>query len=339
MMSCQFFIDNKLFPLKLGISLLLFDSSMFFSLRYDGRVGNKEQTMARLKQRREENIGGNFYVDDTCIDCDTCRWMAGATFSRIGKQSAVYQQPSTPSQEVKALQALLSCPTASIGTVNPPPQIKEVQNSFPIHIANNVYHCGYHSHKSFGATSYLIKREEGNILVDCPRFNSALVKQIEAMGGVKYLYLTHKDDIADHQKFHDHFKCDRILHRDEMSDNIQNIEMPLEITEPLQFDPEILIIPVPGHTKGHTVMLYQNKFLFTGDHLAWSEKLNKLIAFKNHCWYSWAKLTESMEKLSRYSFNWVLPGHGRRYYADKNTMQKDLRECILWMQNTLIEKP
>ncbi|BAQ66434.1 MBL fold metallo-hydrolase [Geminocystis sp. NIES-3709] len=291
--------------------------------------------MARLEQKREENIAGNFYVDSTCIDCDTCRWMAPSTFSRIGEQSAVYEQPSTSSEEIKALQALLSCPTASIGTLNPPQKIQQAQNSFPIPIAHNVYHCGYHSEKSFAAASYFIQRKEGNILVDSPKFNPALVKRLEEMGGIKYLYLTHKDDIADHQKFHDHFNCDRILHRDDITSTTQNIEIPLDIDKPLQFESEIVIIPVPGHTKGHTVMLCKDEFLFTGDHLAWSENLNQLIAFKNHCWYSWEKLAESMEKLTPYSFNWVLPGHGRRYYSDKETMRQKLKECIQWIESTL----
>ncbi len=28
--------------------------------------------MAHLTQRRSENIDGDFYVDRSCIDCDTC---------------------------------------------------------------------------------------------------------------------------------------------------------------------------------------------------------------------------------------------------------------------------
>ncbi|AFZ47653.1 beta-lactamase domain protein [Cyanobacterium stanieri PCC 7202] len=291
--------------------------------------------MASLTERREQNVAGNFYVDSSCIDCDTCRWMARSTFSKMGEKSAVYDQPSNLEEEIKALQALLSCPTNSIGTINPPEKIKQVQDTFPIPIDDNVYHCGYHSHKSFAATSYFIQREEGNILVDSPRFNPALVKKLEEMGGVRYMYLTHRDDIADHQKFQEHFKCDRILHRDEISDQTKNIEIPLDINQPLQFAPDIIIIPVPGHTKGHTVMLYKNKFFFTGDHLAWSDQLNTIIAFKNHCWYSWEKLVQSTEKLTNYSFSWILPGHGRRHQAPPEIMQQELRNCIRWMQTTI----
>lgn len=141
--------------------------------------------MARLQQRRSQNVDGNFYVDRTCIDCDTCRWMAPEIFRAEEDQSAVYHQPQTPDQEVRALQALLACPTASIGTVDPPPQIKTIQPSFPIPIADQVYHCGYHSPKSFGAASYFVQHPEGNILVDSPRFAAPLVRRLEELGGIR----------------------------------------------------------------------------------------------------------------------------------------------------------
>ena len=54
---------------------------------------------------------GDFFVDRTCIDCDTCRWMAPETFGRAGEQSAVHSQPAAREGRVRALQALLSCPT------------------------------------------------------------------------------------------------------------------------------------------------------------------------------------------------------------------------------------
>ena len=64
--------------------------------------------------------------------------------------------------------ALVSCPTASIGTQSKH-DVTAVTAALPDPIDNNVYHCGYHAESSFGATSYLIVREEGNVLVDSPR--------------------------------------------------------------------------------------------------------------------------------------------------------------------------
>ena len=288
--------------------------------------------MATLQQKRTENIDGNFYVDYSCIDCDTCRWIAPEVFNRQSSQSAVYHQPATETEQLLAMQALLACPTASIGTVEKPTGIKQVQETFPVLIEDNVYYCGYHSEASYGAASYFIQRPEGNILVDSPRYAPPLVKQIESMGGIKYMYLTHQDDVADHQKFHEHFNCDRILHQDDIKPATKEVEIKLSGYEPVELEPDLLIIPVPGHSKGHTVLLYQNKFLFAGDHLAWSTYLEQLHAFRRFCWYSWSEQIKSMAKLANYPFEWVLPGHGRRYHGSLAETERQMQQCVEWMK-------
>ena len=293
--------------------------------------------MANLKDRRDQNVAGDFYVDSSCIDCDTCRWVAPQIYSRYGSQSIVHHQPATDSERVAALEALLACPTASIGTRDKPTDIRTVQQKFPLPIEDNIFYCGYHSKKSFGAASYLIQRLEGNVLVDSPRFTPPLVKQLESMGGVKYMYLTHRDDVADHQKFHDHFGAQRILHADDISTGTKSVEIQPSGIEPFTIDDDLLVIPQPGHSAGHTVLFYKNKYLFTGDHLAWSARLNQLYAFRNFCWDSWTKQIESMKKLAKftqdYSFEWVLPGHGRRFSTTREEMRDRMKTCIDWMES------
>jgi glyoxylase-like metal-dependent hydrolase (beta-lactamase superfamily II) len=80
------------------------------------------------------------------------------------------------------------------------------------------------------------------------------------------------------------------------------------------------------------VLLYQNRFLFSGDHLAWSPKRETLIAFRNACWYSWAEQTRSMERLLSFEFEWVLPGHGRIHHETTENMRRHLERCIDWMK-------
>ncbi|MBC7881335.1 MAG: MBL fold metallo-hydrolase [Anaerolineae bacterium] len=290
--------------------------------------------MAKLQQRRTQNTEGDFYVDASCIDCDTCRWMAPTVFHEAGDQSAVYHQPNTAEERVKALQALLACPTASIGTVEKPIDIQTVQQSFPVCIDENVYHCGYHAESSYGAASYLILRSEGNVLVDSPRFAPPLVRRLEDLGGIKYLYLTHRDDVADHQKFHDHFGAERILHEDDIVADTRSVEIKLSGYEAFSLAPDLVILPIPGHSKGHTALMYREKFLFSGDHLAWSERLSQLIAFRNVCWYSWSEQIRSMRRLSNYPFEWVLPGHGRRHHGNRQEMTQQMQQCIDWMERS-----
>lgn len=272
------------------------------------------------RARRPENVDGEFYVDRTCIDCDTCRWMAPTVFKNTHPQSAVYHQPETPEERLQALQALLSCPTSSIHTEQPPKDIKDVQNSFPIPVGADeipgVYHCGYNSEASFAANSYFITRPEGNILVDSPRFSEVLAKRMEAMGGVRYMFLTHKDDIADHKRWQARFNCERILHELEVQPQTEDVEVKLQGEGPWTLGSDIDLIFTPGHTRGHVCLFYKkgNGVLFTGDHLGGSEfgDDQDLSSNMNYNWYSVRIQLESVQKLLPLKFTWILPGHGRR---------------------------
>jgi glyoxylase-like metal-dependent hydrolase (beta-lactamase superfamily II) len=79
-------------------------------------------------------------------------------------------------------------------------------------------------------------------------------------------------------------------------------------------------------------LLYRDQFLFTGDHLAWSPERQTLTAFRSACWYSWTEQIHSMEKLLKYGFEWVLPGHGRIHHDNKENMRAHLERCIAWMK-------
>jgi glyoxylase-like metal-dependent hydrolase (beta-lactamase superfamily II) len=99
----------------------------------------------------------------------------------------------------------------------------------------------------------------------------------------------------------------------------------------IPIDDDLLIVPTPGHTRGHQVLLYQNQVLFTGDHLAWSPTRHTLTAFRDACWYSWAEQTRSMAKLLGYRFACVLPGHGWMHQADPSEMHRQLQDLVEWM--------
>jgi ferredoxin len=96
--------------------------------------------MADLSKRLATNVEGDFFVDSTCIDCDTCRQLAPATFVEKGEYSTVFQQPATDQETLAAYQALLSCPVGSIGTARQDPSVMaEARASFPIEIADGVF--------------------------------------------------------------------------------------------------------------------------------------------------------------------------------------------------------
>ena len=71
--------------------------------------------MADFSKRLETNAKGIFFVDSTCINCDTCRQLAPATFIEKGDYSAVFHQPETTKGEFTAYQTLIGCLVRSIG--------------------------------------------------------------------------------------------------------------------------------------------------------------------------------------------------------------------------------
>lgn len=272
--------------------------------------------MARLSERLTHNVPGEFYVDRSCIDCDTCRQVAPGVFGRAAEaeQSFVHHQPATAEEDHRALMALVACPTASIGTVQ---KLNAAigARGFPEPITDSVSYCGFASPSSFGASSYLIRRPEGNVLVDSPRAAAPLLCRLEELGGVSLMFLTHRDDVADHRAFHRRFGSERILHRDDVTAGTADVERKPEGHDPIRLAGDLLLIPVPGHTRGSAALLFRDEILFTGDHLWWSDTVGRLHASQSVCWHSWTEQKRSVERLLDHRFEWVLPGHGRRFHA------------------------
>ena len=289
--------------------------------------------MASVAERLPENVPGDFYVDRTCIDCDTCRRIEPEVFVAAEGYSVVGRQPDSDLRRHRAMMALVACPTGSIGTVSRA-DAREAIAAFPEPVAENVSFCGFTAESSFGAWSYLVERPEGNLLVDSPRAANPLVKAIGERGGVSLLFLTHRDDVADHAAFARKFGCERILHERDVTAGTRDVERKLSGDDPVAIAPDLVVIPVPGHTRGHAALLYRDRFLFTGDHLAWSRRLGQLVGFRDACWYSWTEQVKSMGKLLDFRFEWVLPGHGWRYHAPSaDSMRTELEKCVKWMKS------
>ena len=201
---------------------------------------------------------------------------------------------------------------------------------FPLLVEEPVFYCGYNSPKSYGGNSYFIRHAAGNWLIDSPKFVRPLVERLEALGGVDHIFLTHRDDVADAQRFAEHFGSRRIIHRDELSSQ-PTAEVVLAGEGPWSLAEEFLAIPTPGHTEGHCVLLFRERFLFTGDHLDWDRDTQRLAASESYCWYSWPRQAESMARLAEYRFEWVLPGHGQRVHLPASQMQEQMRQLAAEM--------
>jgi glyoxylase-like metal-dependent hydrolase (beta-lactamase superfamily II)/ferredoxin len=280
--------------------------------------------VARIDLRNTANADGDWFVDTRCIDCGTCREIAPDVFADDHGSSVVRRQPDDGSQ-LDAWLAAQACPTSSIGTMS---RQRRPGRLYPREVepGSGVFDLGYCSEDSFGASAWLIVRPAGNVLVDSPRYTDALAGPIADLGGLRHIALTHRDDVADAHRWATQFHARCWIHADDASAARWATDL---LTDEHELQPGLLAIPVPGHTKGSVVFLLDDRWLFSGDSLAWSHERHDLTAFRNACWYSWTAQTASLARLAeRHRFAAILPGHGARHLGDPDDVHERLVRLV-----------
>lgn len=279
--------------------------------------------MADRRRAHPADRGGGWFVDSTCIDCDVARLLAPNLIGADARGlSHFLRAPSTPEEEAMAWRALLSCPTGSIGApegARPPPDV------LPLRVAPHAYLLGYNARDSFGASAWFVPRPEGNLLVDAPRFVPRLAEWIESMGGIADVLLTHRDDVADYDRYAERFGARVHIHEEDADAAPRATHVFRDNHEPA---PGVRALHVPGHTRGSVCYLVDS-MLFTGDSLYWSRERQDLSAFRGATWYSWEAQTQSLARLADAArFEWILPGHGGWGRAPPDEMDRRLRTLV-----------
>lgn len=285
--------------------------------------------MADPKRRHPANVAGAWFVDTSCIDCDASRQCAPSVFGIQAGQSVVQKQPETPAETRQARRALLACPTGSIGVDSTEKQ--DFSELFPEQLDERLFYLGFNSEDSFGANAYLATGSAGNLMFDSPRFVQRLVKRLEDMGGIAHILLTHRDDVADAERFARHFNARVWVHHADKSAAPFATDV-LTATESEEILADLRMIPLPGHTRGSVAYAFEERALFTGDSLYHSRTHQRLSAFRDACWYSWKEQTRSLARLLCERFEWVLPGHGQRRRDSRELLQSELSELLLRME-------
>jgi glyoxylase-like metal-dependent hydrolase (beta-lactamase superfamily II)/ferredoxin len=283
--------------------------------------------MANLKKKLPTNIDGNFFVDSTCINCDACRQLAPETFQERQDSSSVFHQPIGKPEVHRAYQAMIACPVGSIGVIQSDQQHwQDAMASFPLRLDDSLYYAGFNSDKSFGGNSYFLQHTEGNWLIDSPRYLKHLAEAFERMGGLRYIFLTHEDDVADASRYAKRFGATRIIHRADLA-ALPESEWIIDGRQPVSVSKQFQVIPVPGHTPGSMVLLYDDRYLFTGDHLWWDRDSQRLDIPQVYVWNQ-HDLEQSTERLLDVHYEWILPGHGDRIHLPAEEMRGHVQRLV-----------
>jgi glyoxylase-like metal-dependent hydrolase (beta-lactamase superfamily II) len=263
--------------------------------------------VARLDQAHPLDAPGDWFVDTRCIGCDVARhWAPDLVGEDGGDLSYVLRQPRTPEEEAAMWRAAAACPTQSIGhrAVRRPPA-----PPFPYELTPGVLAMGHNDRSSFGAHSYLASHRGENYLVDSPSFLRSLAEQVDDLGGIAHVLLTHRDDVADADRWAERYGARVWIHEADAAAAPYATDVVGGDGDTVVAD-GVTIVPIPGHTRGSVAFHFDDRWLFTGDSLYWNRHRGHLDVFGGATWYSWDRLADSMDRLSGLRVEWVFPGHG-----------------------------
>ncbi len=165
-----------------------------------------------MRQRHPSNVAGDWYIDTECINCKAAQTVAPGLIVERDGQSVFDHQPTNEQERILAWRARLLCPTASVRTERAAPPNGTV---FPEPMTERVWRLGYNARHSWGAHSFFIERENGNAMIDAPRWTEHVVNAIAQRGGLALVLLTHRDDVADAERYAKHFGARVFIHEDD----------------------------------------------------------------------------------------------------------------------------
>lgn len=287
----------------------------------------------------------------------------------------VHRQPETSVEIEKARAALSACPVAAIrldslaerrrgvsDKVAVEDSWTEQDEKIKIQISDrkatkpfprplldipNAYWIGHHNEASFGAIPYLIRAKVNDnnkwIMVDTPKFSKVSrndVISITGEAGPDYLFLTHVDDTADHQKWAEEFNgLQQIFHSGDLGRHnwigdktLEDVEILLPneqhqseglgyftidgkvLSEIKDTDDDVAIVHTPGHSPGSITLFHRpSKVIFTGDTYARSAATGTMTAFPRYG-NNLRVQVDTLKHLMKIDWEIVAPGHG--HYRD-----------------------
>jgi len=276
--------------------------------------------MARMDLAHPKSRAGSWFVDTRCIGCDASRhWAPSLIEADEQGLSYLARQPENPAEEAELWRAAAACPTQSIGTAGArrPPQ-----PAFPFELTPGVYALGHNARSSFGAHSYLMVRPDGNLMTDSPRFTRDQAERIEDLGGLRHVLLTHRDDVADADRWAERFGADVWIH--EADADAAPYATVILGNEPATISPGVTAVHAPGHTAGHVVFHADDRWLFTGDALHWNHRRGELDVFPEQTFQSWDILADTMDRLAALSVEWVFAGHGSWHHVEADSYTRQM---------------
>lgn len=179
---------------------------------------------------------------------------------------------------------------------------------------------------TFGGTSYLIVRNEGNILLDCPAWDEANQQFLQAVGGVRWLFITHRGGIGKTKEIQSTFEKCEILIQEQEAYLLPGLRV-TRFCHEFSISPYQKVIWTPGHSPGSSCLYHsvEGGILFSGRHLL-PNQLGEPVPLRTAKTFHWPRQIGSIQLLlARFTpetLQHICPGANTGFLRGKRTMDQ-----------------
>ncbi len=179
--------------------------------------------------------------------------------------------------------------------------------------------------QTLGGTAYLIVEKDGNVLVDTPPATPETQEFLSRQGGVRSLFITHRDSIGNATELQQTSGCQVIIQEQEAYLLPEAQVTPFQ--QEIQLSADIQGIWTPGHTPGSACLYYrqQGGILFTGRHLLPNPK-GEVVPLRTAKTFHWPRQLRSVAQLrdrfSPESLSLICPGASTGFLRGKRAIEE-----------------
>ena len=192
---------------------------------------------------------------------------------------------------------------------------------------------------TLGGTAYFIVENEANILIDCPAWDEVNQNYLNSVGGVRWLFLTHRGAIGKAREIQQAFGCEILIQEQEAY-----LLPGLKVTTFKQ-DFNIgnaQVIWTPGHSPGSSCLYYPREggVLFSGRHILPNQtgELLPLPASKTFHWFrQLASIQLLRDRFTPETLNYICPGANTGFLRGKRAI-KDAYEQLARLDLTTLRQ-
>jgi glyoxylase-like metal-dependent hydrolase (beta-lactamase superfamily II) len=163
---------------------------------------------------------------------------------------------------------------------------------------------------TYGGKAFLIVGPKYNVMVDTPSCTRRVIEAVRASGGLRYIFLSHRDEIGEIEGLRRELGGAVIAHRTE-ADLVPG-GADLVFDTDFEVEPGLWVVHTPGHSPGSACLLLHRdgrKVLFTGDHVL--RKRDDIPAPLKFPWtWDWEEQLQSTVRLLELDFDFMVPSHG-----------------------------